>query len=223
MTNGDGVRRWPEQGKLRGGIPVLAKTGLVVRLAIGTVFALSTGGKVRDPKGFARGVVDYQILPARLAYCVGLLVIPLEGVLAVSHLTGWGLSAAVPLALGLVASFGVAVGVNLGRRRALPCYCFGTLGEETISGRSLARLFLLMLGEGLLIADHSAPPSDGLHHQQIAGLQEIGLALFWAALLLIAAMWILSFEDLLNFVRRGGLRAARRIRKDVPLHRFLLC
>ena len=42
---------------------MFAEMLLVVQLALGTVFVLSAAGKLRDPKSFARGVVDYRILP----------------------------------------------------------------------------------------------------------------------------------------------------------------
>src|SRR5262245_20272080 len=61
---------------------------LVVQLAVGLVFLLSAAGKIMTPRDFARGVVEYQVLPDRLSYLVGLLLIPTEILLAAVHLTG---------------------------------------------------------------------------------------------------------------------------------------
>jgi len=181
---------------------------LVAQLALGTIFGLSAAGKLRNPTGFAQGVVDYEILPPGLAYSVGLLLVPLEGFLAASHLTGWLLALAVPLGLGTLVTFGVAVGINLGRGRELPCHCFAGQGGETISGTTLARILLLVPGEALLFEDRGALASNRpVYPWQIATLREFGLALFWTSFLLTAAMWFLSLSDLLNLAGRGkGVR-----------------
>ena len=181
---------------------MLAEIRLVAQLALGVVFVLSAAGKLRDPAGFARGVVDYQILPASLAYPAGLLIIGLEGWLAIAHLTGLLLAIAVPLGFGTLVSFAVAVGVNLRRGRALPCYCFGGRGGETISVRTLARLLLLVGGEVLLLADPSLfTGSQIVYPGRITNFSELALPLFWATFLLVAGSWLLSLPDLVDLLR----------------------
>ncbi len=175
---------------------------LVVQLALGLVFLLSTASKIFDPKGFLHGVADYEILPRSLAYLVALLVIPLEGWLAVAHLTGWLLTVAVPIGLGTLTIFAAAVGVNLRRGRALPCYCFGAFDGETISVRTLARLFLLSLCEVLLFAEHrSSTTGRLLYSPQVFDFQKFGFLLLLAVFLLVAGSWILSFPDLVILLR----------------------
>lgn len=94
---------------------MMPKILLVVQLAIGWVLLFSSLGKWRDPMGFARGVEDYDVLPDRPAFVFGLLLVPLETAIAVSHLTGWWISAA--LLFGLVWQF----------RESLDLRCFGRL------------------------------------------------------------------------------------------------
>jgi hypothetical protein len=179
------------------------ETRLVVQLAIGLVFLLSATGKVLHPISFARGVADYQILPESLAFGVGLLLIPLEAFLAVSHLSGWLLAFAAPTGLALLAVFGIAVAVNLKRGRALPCYCFGDQSGETISGRTLARLLLLFAGELLVLSDPALSTAGRLTYPaRVNNFAELGLAFFWATFLLIVAIWLLSLTDLLALLRR---------------------
>ncbi len=181
---------------------MFAEMGLVVQLALGIVFLLSAAGKLRDPAGFARGVADYQIVAASVAHPVGLLIIALEGWLAIAHLTGWLLAAAVPLGFGMLTTFAVAVGMNLGRGRVLPCYCFGGRGEETISARTLARLLLLLLCEALLLADSSLfTTSQLVYHSRIVSFSELALALFWATFLLAVGSWVFSLPDLVDLLR----------------------
>ncbi len=175
---------------------------LVVRFALGIVFVLSSIGKLRDPKSFADGVADYQILPASLAHVAAVLIIGLEGWLAITHVTGWQLAFSVPLGVGMLMSFAVAVGVNLGRGRALPCYCFGGHDGETISGRTLARLLLLLLCEVFLLANpDSLTASLSVYPQERVGLLELGLALFWAVFLLVVGSWLLSLPDFVAWLR----------------------
>ena len=181
---------------------MFAEVRLVMQLALGLVFLLSAAGKLRDPAGFARGVVDYRILPASLAYPLGFLILGIEGWLAIAHLTGWLLAAAVRVGFGTLASFAVAVGVNLARGRALPCYCFSGHGGETISGRTLARLLLLLSGEAHLLAHSNLLTTSQLAYTgRSVSFGDLALALFWATFLLVVGSWVLNFPDLVGMLR----------------------
>ncbi|PYK92198.1 MAG: hypothetical protein DME36_14290 [Verrucomicrobia bacterium] len=174
---------------------MLADARSAAQFALGIVFGLSTAGKLRDPKSFARGVRDFQIVPASLAYPVATLIILLEAWLAVSHFTGWRLAVSALLAIGMFLSFTLAVGLNLRRGRRLPCHCFGGRDQELISGQTLVRLALLLIcevfvlnGSGMLA---SSRPSD-LHVLDGPGLDVI---LFWGPFLLIGGSWLLSLPN----------------------------
>lgn len=181
---------------------------LEARVILGIVFLFSAAGKLRDPRSFARGVADYQILPSSFAYLVGMLVIPLEGSLAFAHLTGWLLPFASLAGFSLLSSFAAAVGVNLYRGRAVHCYCFGVHGQDRISGRTLARLVLLFLIEAILLIDHGRLTGTGLiYPQEIVGPREFVLAFFWAAVLLVGGVWLLSFSDFAYLLRQPRSRS----------------
>jgi len=178
------------------------ETRLVSQLAIGVVFLLSASGKLWHPVGFARGVADYRILPESLAFVVGLLLIPVELFLAVSHLSGWLLAFAVPLGLAMLACFAIAVAVNLKRDRVLPCHCFGGAGGETVSGRTLARLLLLIACELFVLADPALFGAGRLVYPgRVASISEFELALFWATFILVAGSWLLSAPDVSALLR----------------------
>lgn len=177
---------------------------LVIQLAIGSVLLFSSLGKWRDPMGFAQGVVDYEVLPDRLAVIFGLLVVPLETAIAVSHLTGWWIFATVPLGLAMFGSFAVAVAINLRRGRSLPCYCFGDSMGETISAQTLARLLLLIGGEGLLLLSLQTSGTANLVYHQLVTPRELGFALFWTAFVVVTAMWLLGLPDLFKLHFRSA-------------------
>jgi Methylamine utilisation protein MauE len=174
---------------------------LVIQLVIGSVLLFSSLGKWRDPVGFARGVEDYDVLPDRLAVIFGLLLVPLETAVAVSHLTGWWISISVPLGLVMFGSFAVAVAINLRRGRSLPCYCFGDSTGETISVQTLARLLLLISGEGLLLVYLRTSGTARLVYHQLVTFRDFGFALFWTGLLIIAMIWLLGLADLFELLR----------------------
>lgn len=182
--------------------PVIEETRLVAQFALGLVFLLSASGKLLRPAAFARGVTEYRILPESLGFGFGLLLIPVELLLAVSHLTGWQLALAAPAGLAALASFAVAVAVNLGRGRVLPCYCFGGRGGETISARTMARLLLLLAAELLVLTDPALfRTSQFVYPGRAANLSELGLLFFWATFLLVAGLWLLSVTDLMELLR----------------------
>ncbi len=169
---------------------------LVARLALGLVFLLSTLGKLRRPVAFLRGVAEYEILPAPLAYVFGAVLIPVEAFLAVAHLTGWGLRMAVPLGIAVLLTFAAAVGINLGRNRDLLCHCFDSLGGERISARSLAQLGLLVAAEVLLLSGPALRPANPGKPGDLA------LAGVWAVFSLLAGLWLLRADEVFQLFRR---------------------
>jgi hypothetical protein len=177
---------------------------LVVQLAIGMVFLFSTLGKLSDPVGFARGVGEYRIVPKSLEFFAAMLVIVTETFLSISHLTGWLLRIAVPVGLVMLLTFSTAVIINLRRGQAVPCYCFGASDQELISGRTLARLLMLLAGEIVLIADANLFRANKIiHFDGIDSFAHFGLALFWAAFLLVIGGWLLNSGDAVEILRTG--------------------
>lgn len=171
-----------------------AELRFVVQLALGIVFLVSTASKAFDPRGFARGVADYEMLPPWLVSPASCLIIVLEGWSAVAHITGWLLMIAMPIGVALFVSFAAAVSSNLRRGRAVACHCFGSHGEA-ISSHTLGRLILLIGCETYLLTRHRP-----VYLQEVA-LQEIGLALFWATFSLLVALWLVSCVDVGRLLR----------------------
>lgn len=182
---------------------VRSQIELALRICLASVFLVSAAAKLRAPQAFARSVANYGLLPRGSARAVGLLLLPVELLLAAALATGW-LGHLSELSAGLLlAMFGGAVSVNLVRGRAIRCGCFGT--DEVISIRTLARLGLLGAGVALLAA---VPTSGALaweHAVTDVGLLSASLSL--AAGLVAFSIWVLHAPDVVAVL--GRVRIAR--------------
>jgi Methylamine utilisation protein MauE len=184
----------------------LSELRLVVRLALGLVFAVACAAKLRRPSAFLRGVAEYDLLPRSAALTAGALLVPVEGLLAVALLSGRALGVAAAAATALLALFASAVTINLHRHRKVPCYCLGGEQDEPISPRTLARLMLLLGGALLLAADPRAGVLAAAQRSwwaaaPVAGSQEMLHALMLALLLLAAGAWLLHAPELWSLWR----------------------
>ena len=178
---------------------MMSKLYLITRFAVGGVFLLSVSGKLKDPRSFAHGIDDYEILPETMALGAGLLVIVVEGWLALAHLLGSWMGIAAPLGIGTLGAFAAAVAVNLYRGRALPCYCFDASGGESISSSTLVRLLSLISAEIFLFRYRN---TTGLV-ERVTKLTfaEVLWAIFWATFLLIVFSWVGGSPELAELLR----------------------
>lgn len=96
--------------------------GLLVRVALAALLAAAGIGKLRDRRRFDGTVLDYRLLPPRLALRLAAPLPWVELALGVGLLAGVrqaGLAAAL-----LFGVYGVAMAVNLARgRRLIDCGC----------------------------------------------------------------------------------------------------
>lgn len=181
-----------------------------VQATIGLVFLFSAFGKLRDPRGFVRGVIAYQVLPQRLAIGYGLLLVPLEVALALSMLSDRFVRTGAVLALLLLTSFLLAVGLNVRRGRALSCFCFGAAAGEQVSGRSLARIVLLLTATVLVFCRgwgwrFLPEPSGAVYDGR--WLIDGFLLLTLAVGLLAGGAWLLALPDASRSWWRAGWRS----------------
>jgi hypothetical protein len=177
---------------------------LVLQLALGGVFLLSSVGKARHPVAFLRGVADYRILPAPLAYAFGALLILAEAFIALALLSGIAAGIALPLATALLVVFSAAVAINLRRHRDMLCHCYGSSGGERLSARSLAQL-------GLLVAVALFVWSGGGESVRLVASPDDALvAVTWAGACLLAGRWLLRADEVVGLYRRICKTCARR-------------
>ena len=62
-------------GGSEGVSPGIRVLGCTVEMALGIVFLGSVSFKLRDVRGFLKGVADYQVVPQKYAALSGILVI----------------------------------------------------------------------------------------------------------------------------------------------------
>ena len=177
---------------------------LVLQLALGGVFLVSSVGKARHPLAFVRGVADYEILPVPVAYAFGAALIPAEAFVALALLSGWAAGVALPLAIGLLLVFAAAVALNLRRHRDMLCHCYGSLGGERLSPRSLVQLALL-IGAGLFVWS-----GGGGRVRPLASPEDALVALGLALACLLAGLWLLHADEVVHLFRKVCRTCSRR-------------
>src|SRR5262245_12184069 len=123
---------------------------ITAELIIAFVFYVSTAAKISNPQQFYEGIREYRLLPDWTASGAGALIILLEALVSITHLTGYLLNVMAPMGLFLILLFGVGVSIILSRGERVECHCFGET-KEKVSLRTLARLVLLMFCELTII------------------------------------------------------------------------
>lgn len=177
---------------------VAIPVGSSVQVTVGLVYLTSFLAKARKVDRFLTAVGDYGIFSSRTSRTIGWLVVVLEFALAVSHLTGLFLPAAVPVGAALLTSFIVAESIVLWRGGSAPCHCFGD--NEKISGRSLVRS-LVLLGSEFFLLFRTLPRLSGHWRGQLLSWDALSHALPWACFVIVTAMWLFSVPELNRLVR----------------------
>lgn len=130
--------------------------GLAARLVLGLTLLVAGGLKIGNPRGAARAVQGYDVMPFEMARYVGYALPWLEIVLGV--LLVLGLFTRITALLGslLMVAFVVGIAQAWARGLTIDCGCFGGGGQvaanQTRYGREIARdLGLVLCGVWLLV------------------------------------------------------------------------
>jgi uncharacterized membrane protein YphA (DoxX/SURF4 family) len=128
-----------------------AALALVARLAVGALLVIAGALKLRAPVAFATEIANYQLFPAVAPYLGAVLPVVelVVGLALVVAPRAWRRAAALG-ALGLFATFTVAVASAYFRRINIDCGCFGT-GGGPITALTLARNVGLMTAAALAL------------------------------------------------------------------------
>ena len=177
-----------------------------LQLALGTVFLVAAGAKLRRPTEFVAAVRGYGLIPAALSRAVAAGLIVAESLVAVSLLTGQALAVGVPAAGALLLVFAVAVSLNLKRGRPVSCGCFGS-AEERISARTLVRIGLLLAGTLALAALRFGSQPAAIDvvdsvRQGIAGAERLLAVAALSAVQFLAASCLYHLPELRELLRR---------------------
>jgi Methylamine utilisation protein MauE len=194
------------------GEQLLTPVAHALQLSLGAVFLAAAVPKWRAPRAFARTVAEYRLGPAAFSPFLARGLMVAEALLAAALLAGLLVWLAAPLALALLLVFTAAVGINLRRRRRIPCGCFGA-GGETISGRSLLRLALLLAaaaGASLLVDVLRTPPISltPLGSGRWPAADEVVAAGVLCLSLLLIGAWVLHLPELRSVVGHQRKEAA---------------
>lgn len=126
--------------------PQHSYTVTLARWVLAAVFLAAAVSKLGDQQRFVQVVLAYNVLPKRLARLFATLVPWIEAVISVLLVVGLATRAAAIVCGLLLASFIVAIGINLARGRTeLDCGCFGPTHRQKISGGLVVRNIALVL------------------------------------------------------------------------------
>ena len=123
---------------------------LVCRIVLAVVLAGSGIGKLQDLDDSRQMMVDFG-LPYAIARSTGTVLPGIELGVAVALLVGPTSWWAAWAALGLMAAFTLAIGLNMAAGRRPDCRCFGSLHIATIGWRVLSRNLALMALAALVL------------------------------------------------------------------------
>lgn len=139
--------------------------GLLARLVLGGALLVAGGLKVGNPRGSARAVQAYEVLPFEVAEYVGIALPWIEVI--VGALLVLGLFVRVNALIGtlLMAVFVVGIAQAWARGLTIDCGCFGGGGEvaaeETRYGREIARdLVFALCGAWLVVRPRTSLSCD---------------------------------------------------------------
>ncbi len=120
-----------------------AQAQLIVRLSLGLIFLLSASMKLRNIPAFVQGVLNYRVLPSPVAQLFGGVLPFVELGTGILLLSGRLLLVSASLALLLLISFAIALGINAARGRTISCHCFGSSASNHVGWHSLIRDLIL--------------------------------------------------------------------------------
>lgn len=146
----------------------------LARWILAVVLLTSALSKLPNQHRFVFVVLTYRILPRRLARIYGMMLPWLEASVGILLLLGIVTRIGGILSALLLASFTIAVGLNVVRGRTdLDCGCLGSRHRHKISGKVLARNIVLMIlsldvmlfANGYLAIDSQFPAMKELGQQ----------------------------------------------------------
>lgn len=183
-------------------LPDLATTlALPLRFTVGLALLSAAVGKLKNLPAFARGVLQYRILPNWMAkpyaYLLAFAELTIGGLLVLGK---WTPQAALGAALILM-SFGIAVAVNIARRRVMPCYCFGAGRDSQLGWATFGRIVVLLaFSLGLVLAGERGRLGVVLRGD---GLMPVLIGLIPTATLTATGLLLLQFVEVSPLVVRA--------------------
>lgn len=155
---------------------------LAMQLGFGLLWLTSGISKLRNPRAFAAGLRQYDLLPSAWVSLSAWIIPVVECGLALLFLTGRAVPMAAFISAGLLLIFSSAVIINLRRGRRIPCHCDGLARSPSISWGLVIRNAGLVLTCLILLGY----PSQGI----AVTLSILG----WLVISMIAVSWWLLLQ-----------------------------
>ncbi|HKO58815.1 MAG TPA: MauE/DoxX family redox-associated membrane protein [Thermoanaerobaculia bacterium] len=123
-----------------------------VQLALGVIFIAAALPKIVDPPSFAHMIYNYRLVPGPLLNVMALFMPWLELLCGLALVLGIWREAARNLVALLLATFVIAIGINLLRSNAIDCGCFDVSAAGKTREERLADMWLVVLRDlGMLL------------------------------------------------------------------------
>lgn len=178
------------------------------RLILGITLVLAGIEKLRHLSTFVVGVLRYQVLPIRLARWYGRSLPMIEIGTGALLLLGYWIRPAAIISAILFVSFSIAVGINIGRKRKIPCFCFGADSSNIGWHTAIRILLLLFVSLFILINPHDQDAVIGyVINPSITSL----INLIPAVLLTVFGILVLSVIEISPLVIRAWTAKAVRL------------
>jgi hypothetical protein len=160
-----------------------------LRLALALLLGSAALHKARDVGVFRETLRNYRLLPDALVGGAAIAVLAVETLTALALLWPPSAGPGALAALGLLATYTAAIGINLARgRRHIDCGCSGPAHRQPLSGWLLVRNGALLAGALAASLPTTLRPLLWLDAVSGAGCV-LGLALLWLAAGQLMAEW----------------------------------
>ena len=123
-----------------------------VQLALGVIFIAAALPKIADPPSFAHMVYNYRIVPGAAINLMALVMPWIELLSGLALILGIWTGTARTIVAALLATFIIAISINLARHNAIDCGCFDvSVAGKTREERLADMHFVILRDVGMLL------------------------------------------------------------------------
>ena len=123
-----------------------------VQLALGVIFVAAALPKIVDPPSFAHMIYNYKLVPMGVLHLMALVMPWIELLAGLALVLGIWRGTARTFIGVLLATFIIAIAINLARGNAIDCGCFDVSAAGKTSEERLADMRLVILRDlGMLL------------------------------------------------------------------------
>ena len=123
-----------------------------VQIALGVIFVAAALPKIVDPPSFAHMIYNYKLVPASMNNLMALVMPWIELLCGLALVLGIWRGTARTIIGVLLATFIIAIGINLVRGNAIDCGCFDVSAAGKTREERLADMRLVILRDlGMLL------------------------------------------------------------------------